>query len=154
MAATATVTRHDDDSKPERSTDPARSRRGQPTAYHARVRGPPITLTCDCGAASQVAYGERWTCSSCGTTWNTSQIPREDYDRLTRSVRRYRLLVLGPPVALAAVLIPLSVALGVQYAFLLFLLVLAWGLLVMPQLRSRATARVLRERATWNLHPE
>lgn len=118
------------------------------------VRALSITLTCDCGAAASVRYGERWNCPECGKTWDTSQIPREDYDRLVRSVRRYRLLVLGPPVALAAVLIPLTVAVGIQFAFLLFILLMAWGLLVMPQLRSRATARVMRHASTWQLSPE
>lgn len=103
---------------------------------------------------TSVTYRERWTCPECGKHWDTSQIPREDYDRLVQSVRRYRLLVLGPPVALAAVLIPLAVAVGVQYALLLFLLLLAWGLLVMPKLRSRATAHVMRNAATWKLSPE
>lgn len=101
-----------------------------------------------------MTYGERWTCPDCGKTWDTAQIPRADYDRLVRSVRRYRLLVLGPPILLAAVLIPLSVTVGVQYALLLFLLLLAWGLLVMPQLRSRATATVLRHTSTWKLRAE
>ena len=100
------------------------------------------------------SYGERWTCPDCGKTWDTSQIPRADYAQLVRSVRRYRLLVLGPPVALAAVLVPMSVVVGVQYAFLLFLLVLAWGLIAMPLLRSRGTARVLQHVSTWKLRPE
>jgi len=99
-------------------------------------------------------YGERWTCPECGKSWDTSHIPREDYDLLLRSVRRYRLLVLGPPLAFAAVLMPLAVVVGVQYALLLFLLLLGWGLLVMPKLRSRATAHVMRNAATWKLSPE
>jgi hypothetical protein len=103
---------------------------------------------------ASVRYEERWTCPECGKTWDTSQIPREDYGRLVWSVRRYRLLVLGPPVALAAVLIPLAVTVGVQYALLLFFLLLAWGLLVMPKLRSRATAHVLQRAGSWKLSPE
>jgi hypothetical protein len=120
----------------------------------ALVRAFPITVTCDCGAATSAKYGERWTCPNCGKTWDTSQIPREDYEGLLRSMRRYRLLVLGPPVALSAVLIPLTVTVGLQFAYLLFILLMAWGLLVMPQLRSRATARVLRHTSTWKLRPE
>jgi hypothetical protein len=118
------------------------------------VRAPPISITCDCGTVTSLAYGERWTCPGCGKTWDTSQIPHEDYARLLRSVRTYRLITLGPPIALAAVLVPLSVFVGVQFAFLLFILLLAWGLLVMPQLRSRATASVLRHVKTWELSPE
>ena len=69
-------------------------------------------------------------------------------------MRTYRLLTLGPPVALAVILVPLTIFVGIQFAFLLFLLLLAWGLLVMPQLRSRATARVMEHAKTWSLRPE
>ena len=123
-------------------------------AYDRGVRAPRISVTCDCGTAAWLAYGERWTCPSCGKTWDTAQIPADDYDRLVRSMRRYRLLTLGPPVAVAAVLVPLSVFVGIQFAFLLFILLLAWGLLVMPQLRTRATASVMRHAKTWKLSPE
>jgi hypothetical protein len=118
------------------------------------VRAPPITLTCDCGTGTSVAYGERWTCPDCGRTWDTGQIPREQYDRLLRSVRRYRLLVLGPPLALAAVLVPLAVLVGIQYAFVLFVLVMAHGLLVVPRLRERATESVRSSTRQWQLRPE
>jgi hypothetical protein len=118
------------------------------------VREPPITLNCDCGTAAHVAYGDRWTCPDCGKTWDTSQIPRDDYDRLLRSMRRYRLFAIGPPAALCVILVPLAVLVGFQYAYLLFFLLLAYALLVMPRLRSKATARVLRHRATWELRPE
>jgi hypothetical protein len=118
------------------------------------VRKPPITVTCDCGASAPVAYGDTWTCFACGKTWNTAQIPREDYDRLLRSVRTYRLLTIGPPLALSAVLIPLAIAFGLQWAILLFVLVMAHALLVMPRVRSRATESVRRNAATWKLRPE
>jgi hypothetical protein len=118
------------------------------------VRELPITLQCDCGKIAGVGYGERWTCPDCGKTWDTSQIPRAEYDRLLGSVRRYRLLILGPPVALAAVLVPMAIMSGLQYGLLLFVLVSAYGLLVVPRLRAKATARVLGNTRQWELHPE
>ncbi len=118
------------------------------------MREPPITVTCECDEIGYVRYGERWTCPDCGKTWDTSQIPREEYDRLMASVRRYRLLIVGPPLALAAVLVPLAILVGIQYAFLLFVLVMAWGLLVVPQLRARTTQHVLGNTRQWELHPE
>lgn len=118
------------------------------------VREPPITLNCDCGTAVAVSFGDRWTCPDCGRTWDTSQIPRDDYDQLLRSIRRYRLFAIGPPLALCAVLVPLAVLVGFQYAFLLFFLLLAYALLVMPRLRTKATARVLQHASTWKLRPE
>ena len=42
-------------------------------------RGPPITVTCDCGEKRHLRYGERWTCEKCGKTWNTNRIPVEQY---------------------------------------------------------------------------
>src|SRR6188508_3042939 len=77
--------------------------------YDRPVREPPITVTCDCSEVGYVPYGTRWTCPECGKTWDTSQIPQEDYASLLRSVRRYRWISLGPPLGLAAVLVPLAV---------------------------------------------
>jgi hypothetical protein len=118
------------------------------------VRAPLITITCDCGASVDLPYGDRWTCDSCGKTWNTGQIPPADYEALVQSVRRYRLLVLGPPTLLAAILVPLAVVVGIQYAFLLFVLVMGYGLLAVPQLRRRSTARLRAYTKSWKLSPE
>jgi hypothetical protein len=118
------------------------------------MREPPITITCDCGTGASLAYGERWTCPSCGKTWNTGQIPRSEYDALLRHVRRYRLMVLVPPLALAAILIPLGVLVDIRFAFLLFLLELGFALLVIPPLRRRASDHVLTQTPSWQLRPE
>jgi hypothetical protein len=118
------------------------------------VRSPLITITCDCGSSVDVPYGERWTCGSCGKAWDTGQIPAADYNALLRGVRRYRLLVLGPPLALAAVCIPLAATVGIQYAFLLFILIMAYALLVIPQLRRRASRHMRECTKSWKLRPE
>ena len=57
---------------------------------------------------------------------------------LVARVRRYRLLT-RPPLVLAAILVPLAVVDEVQFGFLLFVLVLAYALFVLPHLRNRAT---------------
>lgn len=118
------------------------------------MKGPPISIRCECGAARELSYGERWACEQCGRTWDTSQIPAEEYAALLRPVRRYRLLVLGPPLVAAAVLIPLAVLVDVRFAFLLFVLVMGFGLLVVPHLRRRASARVRGSTPRWSLRPE
>ena len=74
--------------------------------------------------------------SACGRVWDTGQIPAADYDALLQVVRRYRLVVLGPPLLLAAVMIPLAVIIGIQYAFLLFVLVMGYALLAVPQIHD------------------
>ena len=118
------------------------------------MRSPLITITCDCGASVEVPYGERWTCDACGKAWDTGQIPPADYDALLQGVRRYRLLVLGPPLLLAAILIPLAAIKGIQFAFLMFVLAMAWALLVVPQLRRRASRRMRDSTKSWKLRPE
>lgn len=122
--------------------------------YDRLVHAPPLTITCDCGAAESVPYGERWRCGACGKTWDTAQIPRAEYEALLHGVRRYRLLVLGPPLLLAGVLVPLTIFSGVQFAFLLFMLVMAHALLVVPMARRRATARARERMPRWSLRPE
>lgn len=116
---------------------------------------PPITLTCDCGTRGHVAYGERWTCPECGRSYDTSAIPAEEYDALQAGLRRYKWLTIGPPLALAAILIPATVLLDdLRYAFLLFILVVAYGLLVLPHLRGRASDKVRSLTARWHLEAD
>ena len=118
------------------------------------MREPPITVTCDCGQVGYVAYGTRWTCPECAKTWDTSQIPQEDYASLLRSVRRYRWISLGPPLALAAVLVPLAIVYGAQYGLLLFVLVFAYAVFVIPKVRERATRSVRDSARSWSLNPD
>lgn len=118
------------------------------------MRQPPIAITCECGTAHEIPYGERWTCETCGRTWNTAQIPQDEYEALLRPVRGYRMLVLGPPLALTATLMPLAILNDVRFAFLLFVLVMGFAFLVVPQLRRRASERVLDSTPRWALRPE
>ncbi len=101
-----------------------------------------------------MTYGERWTCPQCGKTWNTGQIPQDEYEALLSNIRHYRLLVLAPTLLLAVILIPLAVLVDVRFAFLLFILELAFALLVVPPLRRRASMHVLTQTPSWNLRPE
>src|SRR3954465_13946593 len=118
------------------------------------MRAPLITITCDCGATTEVAYGDRWSCPTCGKSWDTTQIPAADYDVLVRGVNRYRYLVLGPPIALALIMIPLAAIAGIQFALLLFVLVMAWALLAVPQPSRRAAAHMRRSTKSGKLRPE
>lgn len=114
---------------------------------------PPITIRCDCGEARDVAYGERWTCEKCARTWNTAQIPEQEYRDRLRVVSRYRLVLFGPLVVVAAVVIPLAVFVNERYVFLLALLAFAHTLLYLPLLRRRASRRVT-SGPGWTLDPE
>src|ERR1043166_3727620 len=66
-----------------------------PPYNRCRVHRPPITITCECGATRGVPYGERWRCEDCGRSWNTLQIPPEEYEGLLRRVRRHQYEALG-----------------------------------------------------------
>jgi len=117
------------------------------------VPKPPITIRCDCGVAALVSYGQTWTCPSCAKRWNTLQIPAEEYELLARRVRRYRLLSLGPIVALAVTLIPLGLLVDFRFLVLLFVVGSGYALFVIPPMRRR-TMRDAGELPRWSLHPE
>jgi hypothetical protein len=118
------------------------------------VPNPPITISCDCGAVGSAAYGERWRCESCGRSWDTTQIPAGEYATLLRSVRRHKVLIVGPPLLAAAVLVPLTVLVGLQFAALLFVVTLVWRLFAVPEIRRRAARRVVEGNPKWILRPD
>ena len=64
------------------------------------------------------------------------------------------MLTLGPPLLLAAILIPLAIVSGFQYGLLFFVLVFAYAVFVIPKLRQRATERVRESTTSWDLSPE
>jgi Flp pilus assembly protein TadB len=119
----------------------------------AAVKGPPVTVACDCGQMQHVAYGETWQCESCGRRWNTSQIPAEEYWGLMRDMRRLRLVVIGVALGLA-LLFGLLGLLVSESLFLLLPVVLAfWFILYMPWWRRRVR-RHARSSPKWKLRPE
>src|SRR3954466_10878900 len=97
-------------------TDPEASAAGEPRPARLRPRprqrrrrqrvereapgsvlgGPPIAVTCECGEKRDLRYGETWTGEQCGRRWDTSRIPREQYEVVRRTQLRFRIL----PVAL------------------------------------------------------
>ena len=102
------------------------------------MKRPPITVTCDCGEAKDVPYGERWTCERCGRRWNTQQIPVEEYEGLLRRMRRLRLHVLAFALAVGAVLIPLIVFVSGRFVFLAPPVAFLWIFLYVPFWRRNA----------------
>jgi len=117
------------------------------------MRKPPITITCDCGETNMVAYGERWRCESCGRTWNTQQIPAEDYELVLRRMRRLRLEALGVAIAIGAVAIPLIVLVSPTFIFVVPVIAAVWLFIYVPRWR-RKTRRAARNTPRWELHPE
>jgi hypothetical protein len=117
------------------------------------MRGALITVRCDCGETGHVAHGERWKCGKCKRTWNTGQIPAEEYWGIMRDMRRMRLSVMATALALVVPIAALTPVAGIRILLLLPLLMSFWFIFYMPRWR-----RKVRERATnlrrWKLHPE
>jgi hypothetical protein len=117
------------------------------------VKGPPITVTCECGAVRRVPYGETWQCETCGRRWNTTQIPADVYWGIMREMRNYRLVLIGAVLVIAAIfgLLALFVSPGLLLTFPVLLA--AWFIWFMPWWRRRLRSRA-RALPAWKLTPE
>ncbi|HEY3764591.1 MAG TPA: hypothetical protein VGL44_05495 [Gaiellales bacterium] len=119
------------------------------------MAAPRITLRCDCGAEALVAYGERWTCASCGRTYDTRSIPAADYDAIQSLRRRYRIVgYAGVSVVAGFVLLLALTAQQFQLFIGLPFILLLWFMYVRPIMRSRYHRRVLELQRTWTLKAE
>jgi hypothetical protein len=124
-----------------------------PSAYNAGMRGAQITVRCDCGEIGYVPHGERWKCAKCRRTWNTAQIPADEYWGIMRDMRRLRITVIATALGLVVPVVALSLFAGLRILLLLPVLMSFWYLFYMPRWRRqvRERARSLRR---WTLHPE
>jgi hypothetical protein len=121
--------------------------------YDRAVKGPPITVSCHCGEARHVPYGETWQCERCGRRWNTAQIPSDVYWGIMREMRNSRLVLIGIALALAAIFALLAIFVS-EGLFLLFPVILAgWFIFFMPLWRRRLRQRT-RALPSWQLTPE
>jgi Flp pilus assembly protein TadB len=117
------------------------------------VKGPPITVKCECGALKHVPYGEVWECEQCGKRWNTNQIASEEYEAILREMRRFRLSAIGAALVLGVGFTILALLVS-QSLFLLLPVVLgAWYVWYMPLWRRKVRRRA-RSLPTWQLTPE
>lgn len=112
-------------------------------SHGAVLRGPPITVTCDCGRSGSPAYGESWTCDGCCRTFDTRRIPREEYEAVRRMTLRFRALpvAVGATVVALAVLFTLTSNVGGVF-FLLPSALLGWFTILRPAHRRRYRARM------------
>ena len=100
-----------------------------------------------------MAYGERWRCERCGRSWNTKQIPAEEYEGLLRRMRRHKLEALAAGAVAAGVLIPLIVVVSGRFIGLVPIVMALWLFVFLPFWRRRYH-RTAREAPRWELHPE
>jgi Flp pilus assembly protein TadB len=125
-----------------------------PDLPRAVRRGPPITLTCECGEKREVRYGESWQCEGCGRSFDTRRIPLEEYAAIHRARVRDRLLpaavlLLVAGVALAFVLSgrwPAAVLIVPLSGFV-------WSTFVRPA-RRRRQYREIAELPRWEINSD
>jgi hypothetical protein len=120
----------------------------------AILRGPPITVTCECGTKHDLDYGERWTCQGCGRVYDSTRIPREEYEIVRRTQLRFRIL----PVALGLFVLALAIFFTLtgnvfSVFFLLPLALMVWFAFLRPLHRNRYR-RAIAELPRWNLRAE
>ena len=117
------------------------------------MKKPPIKIRCECGDIGSVPYGQRWDCGKCHRSWNTQQIPDEEYEGLLRRVRRHQLEAVAMTAVALAVLIPLIVVFSSRIIFVVPIAMAAWLFFVLPAWRRRYR-RTARDAPRWELHPE
>ena len=117
-------------------------------------RGPPITLTCDCGERRNVRYGERWTCEKCAKTWNTRRIPMEQYAAIRATQLRYRRAPLAISLfSLLCVIALIIVGKAVGGLIIVGVVATTWSMFFRP-IHRRKYRQALADLPTWKIKPE
>jgi hypothetical protein len=117
-------------------------------------RGPPITLTCDCGERRHLRYGERWTCEKCGKTWNTNRIPVEQYAAIRATQLRYRRVPLAISIfALVCVVAFIIVGKALGGLIVVGLLASTWSMFFRP-IHRRKYREAIADLPSWKIKPE
>jgi hypothetical protein len=118
------------------------------------TKGPPITVSCECGERTELFYGARWTCPVCGRAYDTRNIPEHEYAAIRSLQRRFRALpiALGLVVALLAIVFTLTGNV-VGVFFLLPVAIIAWFVFIRPTHRQRYR-RAISDLPRWDLRAE
>jgi hypothetical protein len=126
-----------------------------PTPIPRSVRhGPPITLTCECGETRHLRYGERWTCETCGRSWDTARIPVDQYAAIRATQLRFRRVPIAISVlALAAVIACIVVGKALGGLLVVAILATTWSMFFRP-LHRRRYREALAELPTWQIEPD
>jgi hypothetical protein len=117
-------------------------------------RGPPITVSCECGQRRELRYGDRWTCDGCGRSYDTRRIPFDEYDSFRRTRARDRILPTAVFVILGVVVV-VCVALGRPLAAIVLVPTVGfvWGSFVRPA-RRRRQYKAIAERPQWEIRAD
>ena len=118
------------------------------------LHGPPIAVTCECGAKQDLRYGEAWTCEQCGRRWDTRQIPREQYEVVRRTQLRFRVLPVALGLLVAALAIFFTLIGNIFSVFFLLPVALSVWFVFLRPLHRRRYRRAIADLPRWELKPE
>jgi hypothetical protein len=126
-----------------------------PTTIPRSVRrGPPITLTCECGETRHLRYGDRWTCEKCARSWDTAKIPVDQYAAIRSTQLRFRRAPIAISVlALAAVIACIVVGKALGGLLVVAILATSWSMFFRP-LHRRRYREALADLPTWQIEPD
>jgi hypothetical protein len=117
-------------------------------------KGPPITVKCECGEKRDLRYGERWRCGGCGRSYDTNQIPVEEYAALRRDRVHDRILPTIVFVTLGCLVLVFALVGRPLAAVLIVPLVgFLWGTFVRPK-RRRRQYKAIAERPRWKIRAD
>jgi hypothetical protein len=117
-------------------------------------RGPPITLTCECGEKRYLRYGEHWTCEKCGRGWDTAKIPLEQYAAIRQTQLRYRRAPIAISVlALACVVTCIVVGKALGALLVVAIIATTWSMFFKP-LHRRKYREAIAELPSWQITPD
>jgi hypothetical protein len=118
-------------------------------------KGPPITITCECGEKRDLQYGEQWRCEGCHHSYDTRKIPIDEYAAIRRTQLRYRIIPLAAGSFLLAGMIALFIV-GRAFSGLVAvaILVAAWSMFARPFFRTRYRRAISEAVPTWNIRAD
>jgi hypothetical protein len=120
----------------------------------AVVKGPPITVTCECGAQARLAYGEQWACERCGRRYDTRRIPAEQYQQIRSVQLRFRMLPIGLGLFVAAAAILFTLTGAVLSVFFLLPIAMTGWFAVLRPIHRRRYHEAIADLPRWDLRAE
>jgi hypothetical protein len=118
------------------------------------TKGPPITVTCECGERHDLFYGERWTCPACARSFDSRKIPADEYAQIRSLQRRYRAVPVALGLVVAALAIVFTLTGNVAGVFFLMpVALIAWFVFIRPTHRKRYRAAIA-ELPRWDLRAD
>jgi hypothetical protein len=117
------------------------------------MKGPLITVRCDCGNVHYVPYGETWRCERCGRRFDTARIPADEYWGIVREQRKMRFRAMAVAGIIVATFVTLGLTAGQRFFLMVPVALGLWFIFYMPQWRRKVRAAA-RSVPTWDLTPE